>query len=83
MPINLPASCNEVVEIDVDAGAPGIHLAIITLIKIAAGEVKNNAPNKNNQNWLFFGGVNGLNYLKSDSLRMRLDVPQVYFTKLY
>jgi signal transduction histidine kinase/ligand-binding sensor domain-containing protein/DNA-binding response OmpR family regulator len=34
----------------------------------------------NNQNWLFFGGVNGLNYLKSDSLRMRLDVPDVYVT---
>ncbi len=34
----------------------------------------------NQQNWLFFGGVNGLNYLKSDSLRMRLDVPDVYVT---
>ncbi len=34
----------------------------------------------NKQNWLFFGGVNGLNYLKSDSLRMRLDVPNVYVT---
>lgn len=34
----------------------------------------------NAQNWLFFGGVNGLNYLKSDSLRMRLDVPDVYVT---
>ncbi len=34
----------------------------------------------NKQNWLFFGGVNGLNYLKSDSLRMRLDVPDVYVT---
>lgn len=37
---------------------------------------------KNNQGWLFFGGVNGLNYLKSDSLRMRLDVPNVYLTGL-
>ncbi len=34
----------------------------------------------NKQNWLFFGGVNGLNYMKSDSLRMRLDVPDVYVT---
>ena len=45
-------------------------------------EFMTNAIAKNNQNWLFFGGVNGLNYLKSDSLRMRLDVPPVYFTKL-
>lgn len=37
---------------------------------------------KNKQGWLFFGGVNGLNYLKSDSLRMRLDVPNVYITGL-
>ena len=37
---------------------------------------------KNKQGWLFFGGVNGLNYLKSDSLRMRLDVPHVYLTGL-
>jgi signal transduction histidine kinase/ligand-binding sensor domain-containing protein/DNA-binding response OmpR family regulator len=37
---------------------------------------------KNKQGWLFFGGVNGLNYLKSDSLRMRLDVPNVYLTSL-
>jgi signal transduction histidine kinase/ligand-binding sensor domain-containing protein/DNA-binding response OmpR family regulator len=37
---------------------------------------------KNKQGWLFFGGVNGLNYLKSDSLRMRLDVPNVYLTGL-
>ncbi len=37
---------------------------------------------KNKQGWLFFGGVNGLNYLKSDSLRMRLEVPQVYLTGL-
>jgi signal transduction histidine kinase/ligand-binding sensor domain-containing protein/DNA-binding response OmpR family regulator len=45
-------------------------------------EFMTNAIAKNRQNWLFFGGVNGLNYLKSDSLRMRLDVPPVYFTKL-
>jgi signal transduction histidine kinase/ligand-binding sensor domain-containing protein/DNA-binding response OmpR family regulator len=45
-------------------------------------EFMTNAVAKNNQNWLFFGGVNGLNYLKSDSLRMRLNVPPVYFTKL-
>lgn len=45
-------------------------------------EFMTNAIAKNSQNWLFFGGVNGLNYLKSDSLRMRLDVPPVYFTKL-
>jgi len=45
-------------------------------------EFMTNAVAKNSQNWLFFGGVNGLNYLKSDSLRMRLDVPPVYFTKL-
>jgi signal transduction histidine kinase/ligand-binding sensor domain-containing protein/DNA-binding response OmpR family regulator len=45
-------------------------------------EFMTNAVARNNQNWLFFGGVNGLNYLKSDSLRMRLDVPPVYFTKL-
>jgi signal transduction histidine kinase/ligand-binding sensor domain-containing protein/DNA-binding response OmpR family regulator len=38
------------------------------------------ASASNKQNWLFFGGVNGLNYLKSDSLRMRLDVPDVYVT---
>jgi hypothetical protein len=31
---------------------------------------------------LFFGGVNGLNYIKADSLRMRLDVPNVYLTNL-
>ncbi len=37
---------------------------------------------KNKQGWLFFGGVNGLNYLKSDSLRMRLDIPHVYLTGL-
>lgn len=37
---------------------------------------------KNRQGWLFFGGVNGLNYLKSDSLRMRLAVPNVYLTGL-
>ena len=37
---------------------------------------------KNKQGWMFFGGVNGLNYLKSDSLRMRLDVPNVYLTGL-
>ncbi|MDT8886622.1 two-component regulator propeller domain-containing protein [Aquirufa sp. LEPPI-3A] len=37
---------------------------------------------KNKQGWMFFGGVNGLNYLKSDSLRMRLDVPHVYLTGL-
>lgn len=45
-------------------------------------EFMTNAVAKNSQNWLFFGGVNGLNYMKSDSLRMRLDVPPVYFTKL-
>lgn len=45
-------------------------------------EFMTNAIAKNNQNWLFFGGVNGLNYLKSDSLRMRLNAPDVYFTKL-
>lgn len=45
-------------------------------------EFMTSAAAKNSQNWLFFGGVNGLNYLKSDSLRMRLDVPPVYFTKL-
>jgi signal transduction histidine kinase/ligand-binding sensor domain-containing protein/DNA-binding response OmpR family regulator len=37
---------------------------------------------QNNQAWLFFGGVNGLNYVKSDSLRMRLDVPNVFLTGL-
>ncbi len=37
---------------------------------------------KNKNGWLFFGGVNGLNYVKSDSLRMRLDVPNVYLTGL-
>ncbi len=41
-----------------------------------------NAFASNKQNWLFFGGVNGLNYLKADSLRMRLDVPDVYITSL-
>ena len=40
------------------------------------------AHTKNKQGWLFFGGVNGLNYLKSDSLRMGLDVPNVYITGL-
>jgi signal transduction histidine kinase/ligand-binding sensor domain-containing protein/DNA-binding response OmpR family regulator len=45
-------------------------------------EFMTNAVATNTQNWLFFGGVNGLNYLKSDSLRMRLEVPPVYFTKL-
>jgi signal transduction histidine kinase/ligand-binding sensor domain-containing protein/DNA-binding response OmpR family regulator len=45
-------------------------------------EFMTNAIAKNSQSWLFFGGVNGLNYLKSDSLRMRLNVPPVYFTKL-
>ena len=45
-------------------------------------EFMTNAFAKNDKDWLFFGGVNGLNYLKSDSLRMRLDVPQVYFTDL-
>jgi signal transduction histidine kinase/ligand-binding sensor domain-containing protein/CheY-like chemotaxis protein len=41
-----------------------------------------NAFDKNDKNWLFFGGVNGLNYIKADSLRMRLDVPNVYLTNL-
>lgn len=41
-----------------------------------------NAFAKNNQNWLFFGGVNGLNYIKSDSLRMKLEVPPVSLTTL-
>ena len=45
-------------------------------------EFMTNAIAKNSENWLFFGGVNGLNYLKSDSLRMRLNVPPVYFTNL-
>jgi ligand-binding sensor domain-containing protein len=40
-------------------------------------EFMTNAVAKNNQNWLFFGGVNGLNYLKSDSLRMRLEAFQI------
>ena len=41
-----------------------------------------NAFDKNSQDWLFFGGINGLNYIKSDSLRSRLDVPNVYITNL-
>ena len=41
-----------------------------------------NAFDKNDKNWLFFGGVNGLNYIKADSLRMQLDVPNVYLTNL-
>ena len=40
------------------------------------------AFDKNDENWLFFGGINGLNYIKADSLRMRLDVPNVYLTSL-
>lgn len=36
----------------------------------------------NNQDWLFFGGVNGLNYIKADSLRMKLEVPPVILTSL-
>lgn len=41
-----------------------------------------NAFDKNDQDWLFFGGINGLNYIKSDSLRSRLKVPNVYITNL-
>ncbi len=37
---------------------------------------------KNTNNWLFFGGVNGLNYIKADSLRMKLEVPPVSLTNL-
>ncbi len=37
---------------------------------------------KNQQDWLFFGGVNGLNYIKADSLRMKLEVPPVSITNL-
>lgn len=40
------------------------------------------AFDKNSQDWLFFGGINGLNYIKSDSLRSRMDVPNVYITHL-
>ncbi len=41
-----------------------------------------NAFAKNEKDWLFFGGVNGLNYIKADSLRMKLEVPQVSITNL-
>jgi signal transduction histidine kinase/ligand-binding sensor domain-containing protein/DNA-binding response OmpR family regulator len=41
-----------------------------------------NAFDKNSQDWLFFGGINGLNYIKSDSLRARMDVPNVYISNL-
>lgn len=41
-----------------------------------------NAHAQNAQGWLFFGGVNGLNYIKSDSLRMKLEVPEVRLTEL-
>lgn len=41
-----------------------------------------NAFDKNSQDWLFFGGINGLNYIKSDSLRSRMDVPNVYISNL-
>lgn len=37
---------------------------------------------QNTDNWLFFGGVNGLNYIKADSLRMKLEVPPVSITNL-
>lgn len=41
-----------------------------------------NAFDKNSQDWLFFGGINGLNYIKSDSLRSQMNVPNVYITNL-
>jgi signal transduction histidine kinase/ligand-binding sensor domain-containing protein/DNA-binding response OmpR family regulator len=41
-----------------------------------------NAFATNSQDWLFFGGVNGLNYIKADSLRMKLEVPPVILTSL-
>ena len=41
-----------------------------------------NSYAQNANNWLFFGGVNGLNYIKADSLRMKLEVPPVSITNL-
>jgi len=41
-----------------------------------------NAFAQNANDWLFFGGVNGLNYIKADSLRMKLEVPPVSITNL-
>jgi len=41
-----------------------------------------NSYAQNADNWLFFGGVNGLNYIKADSLRMKLEVPPVSITNL-
>ncbi|MHA8066901.1 hybrid sensor histidine kinase/response regulator transcription factor [Aquirufa sp. ROCK2-A2] len=41
-----------------------------------------NAFAGNTKDWLFFGGVNGLNFIKADSLRMKLDVPPVILTSL-
>lgn len=37
---------------------------------------------KNSKDWLFFGGVNGLNFIKADSLRMKLEVPSISVTSL-
>ncbi|WP_459489130.1 two-component regulator propeller domain-containing protein [Aquirufa sp. ROCK-SH2] len=45
-------------------------------------EFLSNAICSNNQDWLFFGGVNGLNFIKADSLRMKLEVPPVILTSL-
>jgi signal transduction histidine kinase/DNA-binding response OmpR family regulator len=41
-----------------------------------------NAFATNSQDWLFFGGVNGLNYIKANSLRMKQEVPPVLLTSL-
>ncbi len=45
-------------------------------------EFLTNAIASNSHDWMFFGGVNGLNYIKADSLRMKLDVPPVLLTSL-
>jgi len=45
-------------------------------------EFLSTAISSNKQDWLFFGGVNGLNYIKADSLRMKLEVPPVILTSL-
>ncbi|WP_269009207.1 two-component regulator propeller domain-containing protein [Aquirufa ecclesiirivi] len=40
------------------------------------------AYGQNSKDWLFFGGANGLNYIKADSLRMKMDIPPIYLTGL-
>ncbi|RXK47540.1 hybrid sensor histidine kinase/response regulator transcription factor [Aquirufa rosea] len=41
-----------------------------------------NAYSQNDKDWLFFGGANGLNFIKADSLRMKMDIPPIYLTGL-